>query len=810
MIKMKKLQLLFLVFFAGIVAVSAQSTSSQQIPKDLSITQINGYIKEAKQKGYSLSQVEMLAKAKGASSEEIKLLREAWNGELKEGAESDDSIEKEDTFLSAFGTSSDDMFSDEEELTDEEFEALLPENKVFGASFFKTERTSEAPALYVATPSDYQLGPGDEITINVYGASEQSYEAVINRQGAIKIERLAPIYLSGYSLQGATSRVKTAFSQIYAGLTSDDESASKVNIDVNLKKSRSVVVNITGNVTRPGTYTLSGFTSVLNALYAAGGPTQNGSYREVILLRNGKEKAKIDLYDYFINGKYASVYLRDQDVLMVPSYKNRVQVLGAFKTIGLFELLPGETFSDVITYTGGFTSQAYKNAVYVDRITDIQRSVNKLERIDFETNVVMDGDVVTANRVAETYTNKVAIEGAVYLPGSYPIEEAATVFDLLRLANGVTSNAVLGNAILYRSVFGVENQMVSVPLTKILNKEQSIKLQPNDRLVVFDASMVENKGEVTVLGQVKTPEPLEYFSGMTVADVILLAGGFLQEADGTTIEVFRNESKTQSAQLVSSNVVNIAQDYQAISSFLLQPNDVVVVRTKEGYLPTETITLEGLVKKPGSYAISTNTYSLYDLFADADGFLADAYLEGVSIRRKLVNKDVEAQVLKRAEIQNDTTTLNTINELEEKFVTLGVNAQELMENAGKDVKNNLILKDGDVITVPKKDLTITVIGAVQKETAMPYGNNISLQDAIDGAGGYLETAKRKRAYVIYQNGSIKSRKKIFFFNNNPKLAPGATVIVPTKNNKEPIRFGDIMGATSALATLGVLLQTLIK
>ena len=373
------------------------------------------YVIEARKRGYSLIQLEGLAKAQGATLEDLYLLRTAWSdsqtGEVGEGLQ--ENLQDEGTL----------SFGNESQL----FDFFEEESDIFGSGFFANKNITETPQFYVATPAGYRLGPSDEITIDVWGASENRYEVTLSRQGVVRIDRLKPLYLSGLTLAAAERKIRNEFSSIYTGLSADSPNESKVYLDVNLQKARSIVVNITGNVEAPGTYTISGFSSVLNALYAAGGPTENGSYRDISIMRNGKRAHTVDLYDYFVKGTYPSFFLNDQDVIVVAPHHNRIKVDGAFKTTGRFETLEDETAEDLLTFVGGFSSEAYKKAIYVDRVLELQRKIITVEQTAYATSPLVDGDAIEAKIITDKYTNKVSISGEVYLPGNYPLEESPTI-----------------------------------------------------------------------------------------------------------------------------------------------------------------------------------------------------------------------------------------------------------------------------------------------------------------------------------------------------------------------------------------------
>jgi len=434
--------------------------------------ELTSYINKAKSSGLSLIEVEELINAQGATTDELSKLRTLWNAGAVNSSSSVNILP--DSPVSSLGSSGN-------------TEITPKKSRRFGSSFFENKNINEVPQLFVATPSDYRLGPGDELIINLYGASENSYSVQISRNGTVKFDRLAPIYLSGLSINSAKVRLKNRLSKLYAGLVSDDQ-LSKVDIDLSLKKARSIVINITGQVTAPGTYTISGFSSVLNALFAAGGPNEVGSFRNVKLIRNGKVSKRIDLYDYFVKGIYPNVYLRDQDVILVDAYKKQVNVSSGLKTNALYELKENETIQDVLNFAGGFTSNSYKDKLFVSRIDSYSRSVVEISKSEFSKSILIDGDIINAKTVSDFVTNSVSVQGSVFIPGVYDLSKASTVGELISASKGIMPDASF-LSILYRTNMGVENEIISINLKN--DDDLNIELKDQDRLVVFSLKDLE-------------------------------------------------------------------------------------------------------------------------------------------------------------------------------------------------------------------------------------------------------------------------------------------------------------------------------
>ena len=746
--------------------------------------QIN-YVIEARKRGYSLLQLEGLAKAQGATLEDLSLLRTAWSDSQSGGVDENQTQNVQvEEFL---------MFGNEPDI----FDFFEKESDIFGSAFFANKNITETPQFYVATPAGYRLGPSDEITIDVWGASENRYEVTLSRQGVVRIDRLKPMYLSGLTLAAAERKIRNEFSSIYTGLSPDSPNESKVYLDLNLQKARSIVVNITGSVEAPGTYTISGFSSVLNALYAAGGPTENGSYRDISILRNGKEVASIDLYDYFVKGTYPSFFLNDQDVIVVAPHHKRITVEGAFKNTGRFETLENETVEDLLSYTAGFSSTAYKKAVYVDRVVELQREIIKIEHNAYVTAQLYDGDKVEAKNVTDKYTNRISVSGEVYLPGNYPFNETQTLSALLKSASGLTPDAYSEAAILYRSKQGFVNEVKTIDLAEIVNNTLDVQLQPNDSLVVISMENINPEKTVTIQGIVNEPGEMPFFKGMTARDLILIANGFQDRANTDQIELYTNVTEQQTNKRIDARWFS----FDEAKEVELAPSDLIVVRLKPGYQSTTFVRLEGQVSRPGTYPIIKEDYTIYDLFYDAGEALEGANLKGVSVER-VVTKETQQNI-------EDTADSLNLFFLDDTNIKIGVDFEKVLSNKGNH-RDNVLLKPNDLISFPKEDSTISVLGEVQRETATPYDKRISLREAVNRAGGVKRSSDYKNAYVVYQNGDVRGTKNFLFFRTRPKLEPGAIVVVPVKDKRRTITLQETISMTSALASLTLIVRSLIQ
>ena len=795
----------FFVFIASAQSSSAEKEAARKAPD----SQIQKYISQAKAQGYSKSAVENILRAQGATYQDLARLSVLWNG--SDEASEEEMMEQE-SIASDFGL--------DVNTVDAPAETRAAR---FGAAFFNRVKLTETPELYIATPLDYQLGPGDDLSIQLFGASEEMYEVQISREGFIKVPRLAPLYLSGLSVSQAKARIKNAFSKIYAGLSVSSDQASKVDLLVSLRSARSVVINISGNVQVPGTYTISAFSSVLNALYAAGGPNEVGTYRDIRIIRNGKLLQSIDLYDFFLEGTIPTLYLKDQDIIQVPAFQKEVELKGGFKTTGFFELTETESLHDLLLFSGGFSSNAYKERVLINRINGYKRETLSSNLKDRTSLAIEDGDVISANLINDVVENGVSIEGAVYLPGLYSLSSVTTVGSLLEASRGLTLEAFPARATLFRKNYAIESIAQSIDLQN--PSDLSIILRGGDRLFIPSSKDLLDFGVVTITGEVQSPGEFTYREGMRISDLISLSDGLNVNANNTAIILYRQILDAEGITTTTTTTISLDGNLVPEENIPLQPNDFIVVRLLSGYKPIEKVTLEGFVKNQGVYALKGSDYRLYDLLQESGGFLEDAYLPGISVTRKVLSTGgANQRVIKKAvesaatiagggaaDEDIEAAEAQQVAELENESIIIGIDGDKLMSSRGDDSKNNIVLKEGDIITVPKLDNTITVLGEVQQSAKLTFRPGLTVNGAIHAAGGLSDKALKSRVYVVYQNGAIKSRRSVGLglIRLDPKLEPGATVVVPEKLPREGgSALGEIVGYTSTLATLALLIRQL--
>jgi protein involved in polysaccharide export with SLBB domain len=802
---MKKLLLLILLIPAVLFSQDISNLQNKKL-NDLNDTELLNYWKEAQERGYSLDQIKLLARAQGVSELEINEFEKRIKSLNVSNVDKNEELFDTSSLTSIFGKNNEENYLNAKS---SEIGGL----PIFGSNFFNNENISPAPQLNIATPASYELGPGDEISISIWGAAENEYTSEISREGFVKVERIGPVYVSGLTVSEAKNKLKRNLAKIYSGLNSSDSSSFKVFLDLSLINTRSIVVNVTGNVVAPDTYTVSSLSSVLNVLYAAGGPNESGTSRNINIIRGGDVIKNIDLYDYFSSGKLETFSLRDQDIINVPNYENRVFVNGEFKTTGIFETKNDEKISDLIGFNGGIASFGYKDKVFIKRINGLNREIKDVDSKNFKNFILKDGDIIEARPVTDTYTNLITVEGAVAVPGEYSLSNADNINDVIEKAGGLLDYAIMERAYIIRKVNGIENQIISFNFSNA----QNIVPKAEDKIIISSKIDLSRTQTVTIKGEVFEPNDYPFFAGMTLIDLILISKGVTLKGDLKNISIYRStydETRTNPVKTLKVSLDSDLSKINRLNNIKLEDNDLVVVREKSGFQDKEFVTVEGLVKFPGTYAIKNNNYYVYDLIQDFGGFLQDASLDGIKIVRKNKLYDILIQQEVVEENSPEFFQLSKKDSLNIKsnvkpFIEFGVDVKKILKTNGTDSKYNVVLKSSDKIIVPRKDNTIEIIGAVQQSSAVTYSNSLTTISAINRAGGFSENAKKNSVYVVYQNGNIASTKSFLIFNNYPKLKAGSKIIVPEKNLKRgKTSVGEIVGYTTSLVSIIALLKSL--
>lgn len=798
------LTLVICIFF------SLTQTFAQSLPaisgnvEDLSDDQIKQYWNQAKAQGYTLEQIKSVALARGVSASQIGELERRVSGlganaAGLEGSQIDNALGVDDTNPVGFvGT---------EQITGVE------EDPLFGYSFFNNQNITFAPNLNLPTPANYRLGPGDEVVINLWGAAQNTYTLEVDRTGAVRIPNLGPVYISGLEMENALGVLETNLSRIYSGIRAGDSSPYKVFLDVNISKVRTIQVNIIGQVKVPGTYSLSALSNVLNALYASGGPTKEGTFREVKLFRSGEDPITFDIYKYLTTGSQdGNVVLQDQDLIVISPYLSRVNIQGAVKRPGTFEILPNENLSDLLNFASGFKSTAYKDRIVLERIEDDRRVVRELLYKDAKSSALKDGDRLQIRSIIDKYKNRIEITGAVYRPGAYELTEGLELQDLIEKAAGLVEGAYLERALVFRTKEdGFTKEIIAINLNDVFNGSKLVKLQANDAVRIFSKKSLTDTYDVTIDGAVREPNTFPFIENMTVEDLVILSGGFSIGANPDVIDVFRRVKDDQPETLAETFKINSDGSLEASSGteFKLQPQDRVSVRRLRGITDFIRVGVEGEVNYPGKYSVATKNETILDLVERAGGISEYAFVEGATLVRANPYYKEEA-VTQITQTINDTLAVKKKLNNQKDF-RVGINLSKILADNGRESKENMILQNGDRLIIPSVKETVKVEGQVLVPSLVRFDPSLTLADYIEKSGGFATDAKKGKVYVIYSNGDIATTNNFLFFRSYPKLEPGALILVPQKPiNPNRLSAQETVGIATGLTTLGLLVDRLLR
>lgn len=818
----KSVRLLILLLGLGLIQpVLAQTTQDfSTINVDqLSDAQIKQFIQQVEAQGLSEAQLEQVAQARGMSATEIAKLRARVNKIKQAGSGSNASPENANTQGS--GTRELNFVPDSTQIKKNEAEEVLDNLtlKVFGAELFRNSSISFEPNLRLATPLNYQLGPDDELNIDIYGYSEANYKLRISPEGNINIPYVGVVSVGGQTIEQASQRIRSRLATVYPNMRSGN---TKVNIS--LGNIRSIKVTLLGEVTRPGTYTLSSLSTVFNALYSSGGPAKNGSFREIQIIRNNHVIANLDVYEFLLRGfQRNNIRLQDQDIIMIPPYKKRVEFSGEVKRPAIFEATANETLEDVIRFAGGFTSEAYTARIKVIQNTAKERRITDVAAAAFDTYNPQNGDKYFAEPILDRFENRVSITGAVFRPGQYQLDQGLTLGQLITKAEGVTEDAFLPRGYITRLRADNTPELISFDLAKILNGTSAdIRLQREDEVTISSIFDLREEYQVSIEGEVRSPGTVDYAENMSLEDLIVLSGGFKEGASPKRIEISRRvkDSEAGAANSRIAQVYQVDVDRNLViqgPKFILQPFDIVSVRNAAGYEVQRQVRVEGEVLYPGTYTITRKDERISDLIKRVGGLTDIAYLSGASLIRSdasekgsgknKINTDEQDQK-KLVKLQRLQATVKDSTDIVQQQTLLrndyvGIDLARILEKPKS--KLDLILEEGDVLRVPKQLQTVKVSGEVLYPTTSIYNGGKSFRQYISDAGGFSDNSLKKRSYVIYANGSVRSTKKFFFFNNYPMVKPGAEIFVPKEVERKRLSASEIVGVTSGIASMGAII-----
>ena len=688
--------------------------------------------------------------------------------------------------------------NDYEQFVEDEEEGKI---KVFGRNIFNNKRLTFEPNMNIATPDDYRLGPGDEVYVDVWGASQQRFECTVSPEGVINIENFGPVQVSGLTVAQTNARLRSTLGARYAG--------SDVRLTVG--QTRTITVDVMGEVKTPGTYTLSAFSTVFHALYMAGGTNDIGTLRNIKVFRNGRQITTCDIYDYILNGNMkGNVRLQPGDVVVVGSYECLVQVTGKVKRPMYYEMKSTESVGTLLRYAGGFTGDAYDQLVRLIRKSGGQLSVFSLDEFERGNFQLADGDSVAVDSTLQRYRNMVEVKGAVFRTGKYQMDGSiTTVRQLIEAAGGLCEDAMKTRAVLHRLTDERRLQVVQVDLQGILaHTAPDIALRNEDVLFIPSRSYLIGEQKLSIHGEVVYPGEYDFAENTTLEDFILQAGGLTDAASLVKVDVsrrIRNQLATESSDKIAESYTFKLKDGFVVDGtpgFVLQPYDEVYVRRSPGYVEQQNVEVKGEVAFEGRYALVTKGMRLSDLVKQCGGLTPQSYAPGAHLERKLSPEEqLKQQSMIKLATLGDTTDVRRLELSDVRVVA--INLEKAIANPGSN-QWDLVLQEGDVLVVPQYSNTVTINGEVLYPNTVGYDKNKKLSDYINSAGGFTQKARTGKVFAVGMNGSVtKVRSK-------KDITPGCNIVVPAKMRRRGVSLAEMMSVFTMLATLGTVVATLVK
>jgi len=800
------------IVFLMLLSLGLSLTAYSQSMSD---TQILQYVMQQKKLGKAESEIAQDLLKKGATLEQIQKMRQKYAKQLEQTGMGQ-------TADKALGDASDRMRKNNGALREVDADDMTmyqsPDSpyftegekgkKVFGRDIFNNKALTFEPVMNIATPQNYVLGPGDQLIIDVYGDTQKSEQLTVSPDGDVNVPDYGPVHVAGLSVSAAQSRVRSKLGTYY-------ESS---DIKVTVGQTRTILVNVMGEVKAPGTYTLSAFATVFHALYMAGGVSDLGTLRNIKVYRQGRQISVVDVYEFILNGRLAgNVRLQDNDVIQVGPYESIVDISGRVKRPMAYELRKNESLSTLLKYSGGFASDAYKKSLRVLRKNGRMKTVFNVEEFELQDFKMFDGDSVNVDSIIDRFENMVEVKGAVYRPGMYQLgEKVSSVRSLIDNADGLTEEAMVSRAVLRRMKPNRTQEVITIDLKGIVEGTAAdVPLENEDILFIPTLAEHQNLRTLSIDGEVIFPGTYEYAEKMTVEDLILQAGGLTDNASTVKVDVARRmvdpEATTSTMEIAKtfSFAIKPGFEFDGDKSFTLEPYDVVSVRRSPVSAELFKVRVEGEVAYEGSYTLSQKNQRLSDVLKEAGGVVPGAYVRGARLIRTM-NKDERArmeEVIKMARQSGSADTKDSINlellALSETY-TVGIHLDEALANPGGD--EDIELQDGDRLVVPRYNRTVKISGDILKPNTVAFKNKKNYKYYIEQAGGYGRRARKTNTYILYQNGTIAKASKA-------PVEPGCEIIVPTKGPKDPTNLQQWLSigtSAASLATMFVSIANMLK
>ncbi|MDU1904894.1 MAG: SLBB domain-containing protein [Dysgonomonas sp.] len=782
----------------------------------MSDEQVVSYVQQEYSKGASQQEIATNLTKRGVTREQLERIKQQQ--EKKQGSTSSSNVNSSSNYqrTRTLNTTTEETdFADfylESSYTTHQLSEKQDSIEVFGRNIFNTKNLTFNPDVNIPTPLNYRLGPGDEVIIDIWGASQTMVRQTISPEGGIVVDRLGPIYLNGMTVQEANDYVQRKFSEIYAGIDSGETS----HIKLTLGQIRTIQINVMGEVVAPGTYSLSSLSSVFHALYRAGGVNQIGSLRSVKLYRNNKLLKTLDVYDFLLKGKSNDdIRLTDGDIVMVSPYLSLVKIGGNVKRPMYYEMSENETLEDLLNYAGGFTGNAYSKKISIVRNTGGESKIFTVDEKNYNSFPLNDNDIITIGSGLSIFENRVEIKGAVYRNGYYEIgNKINTVKDLILAADGVRGDAFLNRAVLTREKEDYTIEIISIDVRELLYGNASdIVLRKNDILYIPSINDINELGDLVIYGEVARPGEYKYADNTTLEDLIIQAGGLLESASVVRVDIARRiiDPKSMSISRTLSDIYSFSLKDGLIvdgeKGFVLKPYDQVYVRRSPGYREQQDIHVEGEVLFPGTYALNKKAERISDIVKRAGNLTPDAYAQGARLIRERSKEELfRSQTALKIANQGGKDSIS-IKQLDiEDVYNVGIELDKAIKNPGSDY--DLVLRKGDKLIIPEYDNTVKINGAVMYPNTVVYKKDEKLSYYINQAGGYADNAKKNKSFVIYMNGTVSKVKS----SDRNAIKPGSEIIIPSKEQARRLSISEVLSlgtsVTSMASLIGVLINTM--
>ncbi len=804
--KLRSLFFLLILFLASLTQVTAQSINPNSVdPSKINVDemtdeQVMRLIQEMEKRGLTEDQAIMLAQARGMSTQQVMKLQQRIRDVKLSGVPLDPDMVPQ----AGVGSLSFDMVESVKEPVD----SSRINTRIFGFSFFNNENLSFEPNVNIPVPASYVLGAGDEILIDVWGVSQQNYAFTVDKNGNITIPNIGPIRVRGLTQEVAIKRIYNKLSTIYRDLKAPNP---KTFASITVGTVKAIKVNVIGEAFLPGTYTIPGTATAFNALYLAGGPNQEGSFRNIQVIRDGELFGTLDVYEYLLKGQSSvNISLREDDVILIPTYDKRIKVGGELKREGLFEAKGDETIADIIDYAGGFTEDAYTHRLELYRNSSRQKVFKDIIEADFNSTILQSGDSVYVGPILSRFENKVSINGAVYRPGNYELAEGLTLKQLIDNADGIREDAFLNRGLITRLMPDLSLQNITFDVGAVLRNEKNHELKREDMVTISSIESLREIRTVEIFGDVQYPGEFDFQEDMTLSDLVFKSGGFKESASESYIEISRRLNYEE-AQIANDKIADVFQFHISRNlkmngddaSFILQPFDQVFVRRAPGFENKAVVHIRGEVNYAGQFSLTSRNERISTIVDRAGGFTRDAYPAGAMLTRKSSDSAKE-KALREQLMKNDKSIeFNDIG-----FDVVGIDLDKIMKNPG--CKEDIFLKHGDELIIPRELQTVEVAGAVLNPLSVSFQQNKSLRHYVRSGGGFALRAKKGKVYVIYPNGVAAATKNYLFFRSYPKVLPGTEIIVPKKPDRAPMSAAAWIAVASSLASLSLTVVTVIN